>query len=367
MKKANYLILALQLVGMLVVFVLFSLLAACTEQAPEMKSEPIEAKTDLAKEIIWHIKALHPEGRTIDVKALDKDGNVYDVKAIQDTEQKQLMDIKALVGEKRLPVKILVSEDQYAPIKAITDDGTLYDIKAITPEGDKLDVKGVNRSGNILDIKAIDGEGIFYGIKAISPAGQLNDVKGVKMMKEPLESIVNGVEVLAHVKSLPQIGAVKGSAVWHVKAFHPEGKAIDVKAIDKDGNIYAVKAIQDFEQRHLMDIKALMGEQELPVKMLVSDDQYAPVKAIGSGGTIYDIKAITSEGDKLDVKGVNRSGNIIDIKAIDKTGAFYGVKAISPDGELNDVKGVKMVKERLELKLNGVEVHAHIKALPQVN
>ena len=71
---------------------------------------------------IWHIKAIHPEGRFYNVKALDDDGNIYDVKAIQDAEQQQLMDIKALVGEQQLPVKILVSDDEYAPVKAIGND-----------------------------------------------------------------------------------------------------------------------------------------------------------------------------------------------------------------------------------------------------
>ena len=155
--------------------------------------------------------------------------------------------------------------------------------------------------------------------------------------------------------------------IWNIKAIHPEGRMINVKALDKNGNIYDVKAIQDSDQRHLLDIKAFVGETKMPVKILLSDDKYAPVKAIGNDGTIYDIKALTSNGDILDVKGVASSGNIIHIKAINKEGEFYGIKAISPDGQLNDVKGVKMKKERLETKINGVDVHAHIKALIQTD
>jgi len=184
---------------------LLSLISACTNSSPQVESEMNEEKADLTTDIIWHIKAIHPEGGIIDVKALDKDGNIYEVKAIQDSDQRQLLDIKALVGEKKLPVKILVSDEEYAPVKAIDEDGTIYDIKALTSTGDKLDVKGVSRSGNIIDIKAITKEGIFYGIKAISPEGQLNDVKGVKMTNDDLELTVNGVEVHAHVKALPQI------------------------------------------------------------------------------------------------------------------------------------------------------------------
>ncbi len=47
-------------------------------------------------------------------------------------------------------------------------------------------------------------------------------------------------------------------------------------------------------------------------------------------------------------------------------GAYYGVKAISSNGKLNDVKGVKMYDKRLETTMYGVEVHAHVVALPQI-
>ena len=155
-------------------------------------------------EVIWHIKALHPEGRILDVKALDKEGNIYDVKAIQYTDQTSLLDIKAFVNGQKLPVKVLVSEDKYMPVKAITDDGVIMDIKALTPDGKRLDVKGVSQSGNIIHIKAVNENGEFYAIEAISPNGWINDVKGVKMFKEPVEVVVNGVEVYAHIKALTQ-------------------------------------------------------------------------------------------------------------------------------------------------------------------
>ena len=284
MKKSNTL--TFLRAGVAIIFGLLTLFSSCNSPTAEGTSDINEEETDLTKEnftedIIWHIKAIHPDGRFIDVKALDTEGNIYDVKAIQDSEQRQLMDIKAFVGGERLPIKLLVSDDQYAPVKAIGDDGTLYDIKALTPGGDILDVKGVNGSGNIINIKAINKEGEFYGIKAISPDGQLNDVKGVKMSKEKVELLVSGVEVHAHIKALPQAGCVSDNSIWHIKAIHPEGRIIDVKALDAEGNIYDVKGIQDSDQRQLMDIKALVGDEKLPVKVLVSDAQYAPVKAIG--------------------------------------------------------------------------------------
>ena len=357
----------LRQVSLVILFVFLTFQTGCTEKITETKEDTATVETEMPAEIIWHIKAIHPEGQTIDVKALDADGNIYDVKAIQDSDQRQLMDIKALIGGEKVPVKILMSDDRYAPVKAIGEGGTIYEIKALTGDGKKLDVKGVKRVGNIIDIKAINEEGVFYGVKAISPEGILNDVKGVKMMEDRLESTINGVDVEAHIKALPQIGTIPGSGIWHIKAIHPEGRTLDIKALDADGNIYDVKAIQDADQRQLMDIKALVDGKKMPVKILVSDDRYAPVKAITEGGTIYEIKALTADGKKLDVKGVKRAGNIIDIKAINEAGEFYGVKAISPEGELNDVKGVKMFKDRLDTTIDGVDVHAHVKALPQSN
>jgi hypothetical protein len=155
--------------------------------------------------------------------------------------------------------------------------------------------------------------------------------------------------------------------IWHVKAIHPEGRLIDIKALDNDGKIFAVKAFQEEGNNHLLDIKALVGEKKLPVKVLVKQttDAYGPVKAIAEDGTIYAIKALTPEGAKLDVKAVSTAGNIIAIKAIAPGGQFYGVKALSPEGRVYDVKGVKLGKDPVEGKVNGVDFAAHVKALPQ--
>jgi len=197
---------------------------ACREDEPQKKDEKMNTRRTMASWIgwvvllmafapgmraaeftIWHIKAVHPEGRLLDIKAVDKDGKRHDVKALEEQGNRHVMDIKALMDGKRLPVKILVSDDKFAPVKAIGPDGTIYDIKAFTPDGTKLDVKGVSRSGSIYHIKAIAPDGTFYGVKAISPGGVLHDVKGVKMRKEPVEATINGVDVAAHVKALPQV------------------------------------------------------------------------------------------------------------------------------------------------------------------
>lgn len=154
--------------------------------------------------------------------------------------------------------------------------------------------------------------------------------------------------------------------IWHIKGIYPDGNFIDIKAIDKNGDIFDVKAIQNSDQSTLMDVKVLIDGNEIPIKILVSNDKFAPVKGILDDGTILDIKAITVQGDKMDVKGVSRSGNVIDIKVITKEGKFYGIKAISPEGHLNDVKGIKMFNKEVEMTTNGIEIYAHVKALTQV-
>ena len=159
-----------------------------------------------AEERIWHVKAIHPEGRLLDVKAIDKDGGIHSVKAIEADGNFHVMDIKALVAGRRLPVKVLVraAGDKYEPVKAIGEDGTIYSIKALTPEGEKLDVKGVKRSGNIIHIKAVGPDGGFFGIKALSPEGRVHDIKGIRLGTDPVEGKIHGVEFAAHVKALPQ-------------------------------------------------------------------------------------------------------------------------------------------------------------------
>ena len=71
---------------------LLFLLFGCTNNAPKVSETLKEAETVSFNEIIWHIKAIHPEGGFLDIKALDKDGNVYDVKAIQNSDQRSLID-----------------------------------------------------------------------------------------------------------------------------------------------------------------------------------------------------------------------------------------------------------------------------------
>lgn len=154
--------------------------------------------------------------------------------------------------------------------------------------------------------------------------------------------------------------------IWHVKAFRPDLKFLNIKAIDKNGNVYDVKAIQNSKQTSLLDVKAFVRGNRLPIKMLVDKRNYYPVKAIDEFGDLLDIKAVTEDGKYLPVKGVSQSGNIIHIKAIYDDKIFYDVFAISPKGKTNAVKGIKMNSAVAETTISGIVVYAHIKSIPQV-
>jgi hypothetical protein len=154
--------------------------------------------------------------------------------------------------------------------------------------------------------------------------------------------------------------------LWDVKAYLPAARLIKIKAIDKDGKIYDIKAIQSFDDTSILDVKAIYNGVYLPVKLIVKDDDfYYPLKAITNNGTLLDVKAITETGELLPVKGVGKSGTIVYIRAIGKDSSFYNIFAISPEGQINDVKGVKMLKTTVETIINGVSVFAHVKALRQ--
>lgn len=157
------------------------------------------------KEVLWHVKAFKPDLKLLKIKAIGKNGSIYKVKAIQNSEQTSLLDVKAFVKGKRLPIKMLVGEEKYYAVKAIDEEGNILDIKAITDDGKLLPLKGVSQSGNIIHIRVIYQDMIFYNVLAISPDGTTNDVKGIKMNPENVETTVNGIEVFAHIKSIPQV------------------------------------------------------------------------------------------------------------------------------------------------------------------
>jgi hypothetical protein len=167
------------------------------------QSDLIKPETEITDDIYWAVKAYHPQVKLLRVKAIDKDGNIHDVKAIQDSYSTSVLNVKALVDGNRLPIKLIVhGEDSYYPVKAINTDGTIMDIKAITEEGFMLDVKGVSKTGNIIHIRAIAKDGAQYNILAVSPLGEVNEVKGLKMLSAPVEMVIKGVKIFAHVKAM---------------------------------------------------------------------------------------------------------------------------------------------------------------------
>lgn len=360
------------------------LLTACNNSPSKDKTNKTETEEIVkVNDIYWNVKAIHPDGQSLDIKAFDDAGNSFDIKAIQDSDQTNFLDVIAIVDDEKLPVKMLESENQFVPVAAINNEGNKYYIKAITAEGEKLDVKGVARFGNIVIMKAITKKGDFYGVKAISPAGQLNDIKGIKINRGEREMALKGIGIHAHVKAmhpavneddfeLPKKQKKKTEykndferIMWNVKAITADGENLDVKAFDAEGNKFDVKAIQDSKQYSFMNIKAFVEGAELPVKVMQSSDKYAPISAIGTDGTIYEIKAITGNNVTLEIKGISRSGNIIHVKAINENGEILAVKAFSPDGKLNQVKGIKIFDSDVELKIQGNPVYAHLKAINQ--
>ena len=163
------------------------------------------AEENPAQQIIWHIKALHPDGYTMDVKAIDSEGVRHDVKAFENGDQKYIMEVKAFFGEQTNAVKVLVSEKEHKPVVAIKENGDTIPVVAISREGKYMPVRGLRKSGYIVHIKAIGPKGEIYGVKAISKDGQLYDVKGVKMYDKQLEATMHGRQVHAHVVALPQL------------------------------------------------------------------------------------------------------------------------------------------------------------------
>ncbi|NHF59961.1 hypothetical protein FK220_011455 [Flavobacteriaceae bacterium TP-CH-4] len=170
-----------------------------------IKSEPQKPAVASQPPIYWQVKAFRPQASLMNIKAIDKKGDMHDVKAIQSSDDTSILDVKALVNGEQLPIKLIVKkDDRYYPVKAIDNDGYLINIKAVTENGDILDVKGVSRSGNIVHLRAIDKHLVAYTIIAVSPEGKVNDIKGIKMLDTEVETVINGVQVFAHVKSLAQ-------------------------------------------------------------------------------------------------------------------------------------------------------------------
>ena len=100
---------------LVVIFGIFSLAYGCNNNQTKIKIDQNDSviQFDSLNEIIWHVKAYHPDVKLLDVKAIDKEGNIYDVKAIQnvpvgvcDFWSKAFLNhnIGAMISEKDRPI-----------------------------------------------------------------------------------------------------------------------------------------------------------------------------------------------------------------------------------------------------------------------
>ncbi|MBK8978832.1 MAG: hypothetical protein IPM29_23270 [Planctomycetes bacterium] len=170
---------------------------------------------------------------------------------------------------------------------------------------------------------------------------------------------------LALLTGCASMSTTADTTLWHVKAVRADGSFVDVKAIDVDGTILDVKAIETPGNLHLLDVKALRGDEILDVKLLPGDDGRSPLRAITPAGATLAVVALPRDGGRLPVAGVRRDGSVYQIRAIDAGGTLLGIKAISPDGHLLDVEGLAFDGAAMAGAVHGVAFQAHVKAIPQ--
>ncbi|NNK76755.1 MAG: hypothetical protein HKP42_11930, partial [Maribacter sp.] len=98
-------------IGILFVF------AACNN-GPKKDTTTKTETEEIAKvdNVYWNVKAIHPEGQSLDVKAFEAAGKSYDIKAIQNSDQDSFLDVKCIVDGQPLPVKMLESANQFVPV-----------------------------------------------------------------------------------------------------------------------------------------------------------------------------------------------------------------------------------------------------------
>lgn len=315
-----------------------------------------------AQVTLWNVRAVLPDGLSLPVQAFDPQGGAWPVMALEEGNM-HLLNVRAVVRDQRLPVKVLVSDEAFLPVKAIGPDGAIWDVKAVTPDGARLDVKGVAHAGHIVHIKAIGPRNELYGVKAVSPTGMFHDVKGIRM-EEDEGALVNGARIHAHVKALPQAVHTDEEPIWNVEALAEDGTFLPVKAVGAKGELYDVRAFLENGDRWVLDVKALVGGRKVAVKVLPAGEGAGVLKAILPDGASLPLKAIANDGRRWDVVGTLDTGTIIHVKAVGPDGARLGVKAISPRGAQYDVKGLRFGNTATEAVVGGVEVKAHVKALP---
>ncbi|MEE4248284.1 MAG: hypothetical protein V2I33_23080, partial [Kangiellaceae bacterium] len=179
----------------IIAFALILIFAKAQIHAQELdlnKKENQKPETEIPPDVLWDVKAYMPEAVLLKVKAVDATGNLYAIKGLQTYDDTSLLDIKCLYNEVVLPVKLVMTGNTYA-LKAIKNDGSVLDIKAITEDGEQFAIKGLKRTGNTVSIRVMGKGNNIFKVFAISPEGLVNDVKGIKMLKDNIETVVNGV------------------------------------------------------------------------------------------------------------------------------------------------------------------------------
>ena len=191
---------------------------------------------------------------------------------------------------------------------------------------------------------------------------RLRNFAGHTTSRDRFSTLVIGVVAL-----MTSAGAAAANEPWNIKCFLPTGYTIAVKAVSADRVAYDVKAIPtDNPDQH--DVKVLLSESDepLPIKIVAPADPdagYMDVKGIENGEDLVEIKGISGTGEILPVKAFrDEEAGRYDVKCLAADGGRLGLKAISPEGMVYDVKGIDDLPGQEEL---GIEIEAHVKAIPQ--
>ncbi|NND79167.1 MAG: hypothetical protein HKN53_04655, partial [Maribacter sp.] len=219
------------------------------------------------------------------------DGSVYDIKAL--TPEGDTLDVKGVSRTKNI-----------IHIKAINKAGEFYGIKAISPEGKLNDVKGVKMTDEQTEV-LINGHAVYAHIKAIPQAGMASN---------------NGQW---HIKAFHPKGIT-----LDIKAFDPEGKKYDVKAI-QDSFQRSMLDIKAIDGNTLLPIKMIVSEDKYaPIKAISEDGLLFDVKALTPDGRKLDVKGVQRVGNLIHVKAINKDGDFYGIKAISPDGELNDVKGV---------------------------------------
>ncbi len=314
---------------------------------------------------VWNIRAIQENGNSLPVRAYTDDGKRYPVHAYV-MKNNSMLDIRMTIKNKQYPVKVRTNPDSLKPVVGILSDGTSLTLRA---KGEKRQfrVSALWEGGKIFHIKAMSDNGRYLGVKAISNKGKLYDVKGIKMTEREEEGRVSGTPIMAHVKALPQMGFVGAFPKWSVRAIGPSGDFVPVIALDSKGGKHQVVALKEANNDHILNIKADVKGEMMPVKVTISEGTSIPVAAILPDGELAPLMAAANDTLMWPITAYSQMGNVIHIKAVGENEKAYGVKAISPNGILFDIKGLIFLGQKFEGNENGVNYKAHVKAIPQAH